>query len=48
MEQQLIVKAYQESFSLWKQKRLADAEEVLDEFWQETGMKSLRGMLCVV
>ena len=45
MEQQLIVKAYQESFSLWKQKRLADAEEVLDEFWQETGMKSLRGML---
>lgn len=45
MEQQLILKAYQESFSLWKQKRLADAEDVLDEFWQETGLKSLRGML---
>ena len=45
MERQLIVNAYNKAFLLWKQKRVIEAQGVLDSFWQETGMKSLRGML---
>ncbi|MGO5486073.1 O-linked N-acetylglucosamine transferase, SPINDLY family protein [Selenomonas montiformis] len=40
-----IVKAYQQVFSLWQQKKLVEAEQLLQNFWQQSGMKSLRGML---
>ncbi|MBE6073007.1 MAG: hypothetical protein E7202_00440 [Selenomonas ruminantium] len=42
---QRIIEAYQNAFSLWKQKQLVEAEQVLRRFWQRSGMKSLRGML---
>ena len=42
---QQIVKAYQEAYILWQQKKFAEAEQVLRGFWQQSGMKSLRGML---
>lgn len=42
---QQIVKAYQEAYILWQQKKFAEAEQVLRGFWQQGGMKSLRGML---
>ncbi len=36
---------YQKSWKLWKEKRLGEAEEILQNAWQKTGVKSLRGML---
>ncbi|SFH76722.1 Predicted O-linked N-acetylglucosamine transferase, SPINDLY family [Selenomonas ruminantium] len=42
---QRLIEAYRSAFRLWQQRRLIEAEKLLDEFWQQSGMKSLRGML---
>lgn len=42
---QRLIEAYRNAFRLWQQRRLIEAEKLLDEFWQQSSMKSLRGML---
>lgn len=44
-EQRRIMAAYQSAYGLWKQKKASAAEQILLDFWQQSGMKSLRGML---
>lgn len=44
-EYQHMVEVYQAALNLWQQKRLVEAEQMLQGFWQQSGMRSLRGIL---
>ena len=40
-----IFEVYQQALACWKQGKLEQAKKMLQEFWQVTGKRSLRGML---
>ncbi|SDG77926.1 Tetratricopeptide repeat-containing protein [Selenomonas sp. WCT3] len=42
---QEILVVYQQALTCWKQGKLEQAEKILQDFWRETGNRSLRGML---